>query len=296
MTTPQQQIMEKCKAVFAKATELYGLDMSRVGVRFDLKGRAAGYACRRGSQYYIRFNRDMLTREAFDHVFNNTVPHEIAHIACYMNPALGSGHNSGWMRVCAALGGNSTRCHSEEVVYGKGYTYEYTTDRGHKVRIGDKYHKDVQSGRRISYKKGLGTVTNACAYSIVGHQGRTLANPIVKVPAVRVPAEDIVINPAMQQILNRVSVVPVSAPAANPVVQAARGSYIIGVAAPRTPTIAMPAGTSKAAMARAIMLSGHTRGETYENIIAAIMHATGHDRQLARATYKANAAKVGITA
>jgi predicted SprT family Zn-dependent metalloprotease len=272
MTTPQQQIMEKCKAVFAKATELYGLDMSRVGVRFDLKGRAAGYAVRRGAQYYIRFNRDMLTREAFDHVLNNTVPHEIAHIACFMNPSLGSGHNSGWMRVCAALGGNATRCHKEEVVHGKGYTYEYTTDRGHKVRVGDKYHKDVQAGRRLSYKKGLGSITNASAYSIVGYQGRTLANPVVKVPT---------------------AVVPPSAPVVNPVVQAARGSYIIGVAAPRTPTIAMPAGTSKAAIARAIMLSGHTRGESYENIIAAIMHATGHDRQLARATYKANAVKVG---
>jgi predicted SprT family Zn-dependent metalloprotease len=272
MTTPQQQIMEKCKAVFADATTRYGLDMSRVGVRFDLSGRAAGYACRRGNQYYIRFNRDMLTREAFDHVLNNTVPHEIAHIVCFMNPSLGSGHNSGWARVCAALGGNAERCHKEEVVHGKGYTYEYTTDRGHKVRVGDKYHKDVQSGRALRYKKGLGTVTKECAYSIVGYQGRTLANPVVKVAAPAVPA---------------------SAQTIDPQVTAARGSYIIGVAAPRTPTIAMPAGTSKAAIARAIMLSGHTRGETYENIIAAIMHATGHDRQLARATYKANAAKVG---
>jgi hypothetical protein len=140
------------------------------------------------------------------------------------------------------------------------------------VRMGDRHHNYIQLGRSLTYKRGLGTVTKACAYSIVGVQGRTLATPVVKVPA---------------------TVVPPSVPAANPIVQAARGSYIIGVAAPRTPTIAMPAGSSKAAMARAIMLSGHTRGETYENIIAAIMHATGHDRQLARATYKANAAKVG---
>ena len=272
MTTPQQQIIDKCKAVFAEAKRLYGLDMEHVGVRFDLKGRAAGQAARRGAQYYIRFNRDMLTREAFDHVLNNTVPHEIAHIACFMNPSLGSGHNRGWERVCEALGGNGTRCHKEEIVYGKGHTYEYTTDRGNKVRVGDKYHKHIQSGKPLQYRKGLGTVTKECAYSIVGVQGRTLATPVVKVPT---------------------AVVPVSAPAANPIVQAARGSYIIGVAAPQTPTIAMPAGASKASIARAIMLSGHTRGESYENIIAAIMHATGHDRQLARATYKANAAKAG---
>ena len=124
MTTPQQQILDKCKAVFAEAQRLYGLDMSHVGIRFDLKGRAAGQACRRGGQYYMRFNRDMLTREAFNHVINNTVPHEIAHIACYMNPMLGSNHNSGWERVCLALGGTGASKHNEEVVYGKGTTYE----------------------------------------------------------------------------------------------------------------------------------------------------------------------------
>jgi predicted SprT family Zn-dependent metalloprotease len=272
MPTPQQQVMEKTKACFDKAKELYGLDLSRVHVRFDLKGRSAGQACRRGGMYAIRYNHDMLTREAFDHLLNATVPHEVAHIVCFMNRALGSNHDSGWERVCKALGGTGATRHKEEIVYGKGHTYEYTTDRGHKVRMGDRHHNYIQLGRSLTYKRGLGTVTKACAYSIVGVQGRTLATPVVKVPA---------------------TVVPPSVPAANPIVQAARGSYIIGVAAPRTPTIAMPAGTSKAAMARAIMLSGHTRGETYENIITAIMYATGHDRQLARATYKANAAKVG---
>ena len=272
MTTPQQQIIDKCKAVFAEAKRLYGLDMEHVGIRFDLKGRCAGMACRRAGHYWMRFNRDMLTREAFDHVLNNTVPHEIAHIACFMNRTLGAGHNSGWMRVCAALGGNATRCHKEEVVYGKGHTYEYTTDRGHKVRVGDKYHKDIQAGRPLQYRKGLGTVTKECAYSIVGVQGRTLATPVVKVAA---PA-------------------PVSAPAANPIVQAARGSYIIGVAAPRTPAPAFAAGASKASISRSIMLSGHTRNMPYEDVITAMMMACGYNRQLARATYKANAPKIGI--
>ncbi len=281
MTTPQQQIIDKCKAVFAKAKELYGLDMSQVGIHFDLKGRAAGMACRRGNQYFMRFNRDMLTREAFDHVLNDTVPHEIAHQVCFMNRALGSNHDAGWARVCRALGGTGDRTHSEEVVYGKGHTYEYTTDRGHKVRMGDKHHATVQRGIPLRYKNNKGTVTKECAYSIVGVQGRTLAAPIVKVAAKVVPVQ---------------AIIPASVPVVNPLVTAARGSYTIGVAAPtpRTPATAMPAGASKASIARAIMLAGHTRGETYENVITAIMRATGHDRQLARATYKANCVKVGI--
>ncbi len=281
MTTPQQQIIDKCKTVFAKAKELYGLDMSQVGIHFDLKGRAAGMACRRGNQYFMRFNRDMLTREAFDHVLNDTVPHEVAHIVCFMNRALGSNHDAGWARVCRALGGTGDRTHSEEVVYGKGHTYEYTTDRGHKVRMGDKHHATVQRGIPLRYKNNKGTVTKECAYSIVGVQGRTLAAPIVKVAAKVVPVQ---------------AIIPASVPVVNPLVTAARGSYTIGVAAPtpRTPATAMPAGASKASIARAIMLAGHTRGETYENVITAIMRATGHDRQLARATYKANCVKVGI--
>ena len=281
MTTPQQQIIDKCKTVFAKAKELYGLDMSQVGIHFDLKGRAAGMACRRGNQYFMRFNRDMLTREAFDHVLNDTVSHEIAHICCFMNRTLGSNHDAGWARVCRALGGSGDRTHSEEVVYGKGHTYEYTTDRGHKVRMGDNHHAKVQSGANLRYKNNKGTVTKECAYSIVGVQGRTLAAPIVKVAAKVVPVQ---------------AIIPASVPVVNPLVTAARGSYTIGVAAPtpRTPATAMPAGASKASMARAIMLAGHTRGETYENVITAIMRATGHDRQLARATYRANCVKVGI--
>lgn len=276
MTSPQQQIIDKCKAVFAAATRLYGVDLTHVGIRFDLKGRAAGMACRRGTSYYMRFNRDMLTREAFDHVLNDTVPHEIAHIVCFMSPRYGSNHDSGWANVCRALGGCGDRTHSEEVVYGKGRTYEYTTDRGHKVRMGDKHHAVVQAGRSLKYNKGKGTVTKACAYSIVGVQGRTLAEPVVKVPTKVVPVQTLVpTQPAPGAWYpGKVTVSPVA----------------------RTPAPAIQTGLSKAAMARAVMLSGHTAGRTYEQIIAAIMAATGHDRQLARATYKANYLKVGCPA
>lgn len=269
--TQVNQVLQKTKQILAQAQDLYGLDLSHVGIRFDLRGRAAGQACRRGSQYYIRYNRDMLTREAFDHVYNNTIPHEIAHIVCFMKPSLGSNHDRGWANVCRQLGGNSERCHSEEVVYGKGHTYEYTTDRGHKVRVGDKYHAMVQRGQSLSYRKGLGKITRECQYSIVGYAGRTLAAPRTVAPA----------GPA--------AVVPVTAQVAAPVVAPAP---VAAPAAAQPTTFA--AGASKASISRSIMLAGYNRGESYENIINAMMAACGYDRQLARATYKANAAKVGI--
>lgn len=270
MTTPQQQIIDKCKAVFVKAKELYGMELlDKVGIRFDLKGRSAGMACRRGTQYYMRFNRDMLTREAFEHVINDTVPHEIAHIVCFMNRSLGSNHDAGWARVCRQLGGSGARTHDEEVVYGKGTTYEYTTDRGHKVRMGDRHHAVVQAGRTLRYKGGKGTVTKECQYSIVGVQGRTLAAPRTIVPPKSVaPTPAPMVRVVTTQPIARAAVVP------------------------DAPHFA--AGASKASIARSIMLAGHTRGQTYEQIITAMMLACGYDRQLARATYKANAAKVGV--
>src|SRR5574337_453766 len=105
MQTQAQLILDKCNEVVAKARELYGLDLSKVQIRMDLRGRAAGVAMRRGGIYTVRFNRDMMTREAFDHVLNNTVPHEFAHIVCFMNPSLGKNHDYGWARVCERLGG-----------------------------------------------------------------------------------------------------------------------------------------------------------------------------------------------
>ena len=276
MPTPQQQVIDKTKACFDKAKELYGLDLSRVHVRFDLKGRAAGVAMHRGGMYAIRYNRDMLTRDAFDHLLNATVPHEVAHIVCFMNRSLGADHNSGWERVCKALGGTGATRHKEEVVYGKGHTYEYTTDRGNKVRVGDKYHKDIQQGRPLRYRNGIGTVTRECAYSIVGVQGRTLATPVVKVAVAKVTPADITGIPR------------VTAPA-------------LPIQRPEVPVVRTPApaqsfaaGASKASISRSIMLAGHTRNMPYEQVIAAMMAACGYDRQLARATYKANAPKIGI--
>jgi len=269
--TPMEQIQAKCKHVVERAKELYGMDLSQVRVSFDMRGRAAGKAGGRGyrmpgSAYYVKFNRDMLTREAFDHVHNDTVPHEYAHIVCFMDPSKGKNHDHGWARVCQQLGGTGARTHREEVVHGKGATYEYTTDRGHKVRLGDKHHRKVQAGSTLRFRAGKGTVSQASAYSIVGYQGRTLEQPIVKqvAPVVQVPVVTKVVP--VQNLL----------PTPAPVVRAA------------------VAGESKAATSRRIMLSGYRAGQSYENIIQAMIAANGYDRQLARATFKANAPKVGI--
>lgn len=262
MTSPQQQIIDRCKAIFAKAEELYALDMSKVGISFDLRGRAAGMACRRaGANYYMRFNADMLKREAFNHIINDTVPHEIGHIVCFMNPRLGNNHDAGWARVCRTLGGTGTRCHSEEVVYGKGVTYEYTTTNGHKVRVSQTMHNRILKGVHYTYKQNKGKIDKTCVYSIVGVSGRSLAQPTKPVSA-----------PVVTPVAPTVTA-PVRVP-----------TFFIG--APETKNVVKPKGNmSKADIARGIIAAGTARGDGYETMIAAIIEATGHTRQLARVYY-----------
>lgn len=298
-----EQIRNKCKEVYAVALRLYGLDLTPVRISFDLRGRAAGkaggkrYADPDVSNYFMKFNRDMLTREAFDYMLNETVPHEIAHIVCFAKPELGKNHDHGWARVCRALGGTGARTHKEDVVYGKGTTYEYTTDRGVTVRLSERRHRYVQAGGTLNYRSGKGTVTKACAHAVVGYQGRTLAEPIRKVAAT------VAIPPTAAPVIEnwtRERLEAWRANASKDIGKVIDGFTLKAVAVvnaappPAAPAVTLNKGESKAATARRLMLSGHQAGHSYETIIAAIMAATGHDRQLARATYKANATKVGV--
>lgn len=259
--TPEQQVVSRCKEILEAAGKLYNLDTSKVVIRFDLRGRSAGQAYCRGTEYGMRFNRDMLTREAFDHVFNNSIPHEIAHIVCFMNRTLGKNHDAGWEKVCIALGGSGETHHSEKVVYGKGATYEYITTNGKEIRVSQQLHARIQRGVTYTLRRNMGSLNISCTYKLVGVAGRTLATPVQPKAPVTVATPTVVITTT-----------------------------------PKITQTVMPAGVSKAAMARSIMLAGHNRGHSYEEIVLAIMQATGHDRQLSRATYKANFAKVGVPA
>lgn len=281
-----QRIINKCNEVFALANRLYGVDLSsKVHPQFNLKGRVAGWAgWKRKSSYgattvtyTLRFNHDMITRgdaEALRDMEEDTVQHEIAHLICFARPELGRNHDGGWQRVCVALGGTGKRTHDTEVVYGKGATYEYTTDRGHKVRMSERHHKKVQAGIPLRYRKGKGIVTASCAHSIVGVQGRTLAAPIVRQP------------------MNHPAVIEAAVRATKEVPVATLISPVLREITPVAPRAI--AGESKAAVSRRLMLSGFNAGHSYETIINAMIAANGYDRQLARATFKANAPKIGI--
>jgi predicted SprT family Zn-dependent metalloprotease len=311
--TPAEQVRSKCKEIIEKAKTLYGVDISQTSIQFNLKGRVAGWAEYKGSIFgekklTVRFNYDMLMRndpEVLRNMLEDTVPHELAHLVCFLKPSLGKNHDAGWQRVCIALGGTGGRTHDNEVVYGKGTTYEYTTDRGHKVRLNERRHQYIRSGGTLIYRKGMGSVTMSCAYSIVGANGRTLSQPIVKQPAAQPDAAEMARRQAMVDELRRRELATKAVPVQTLCPELA---LLLPPVAPRilppAPPVQRPApvhvtaapGESKAATSRRIMLSGYRAGHSYETIIAAMQLANGYDRQLARGTFRANAPKIGIPA
>lgn len=167
-----QEVQAKVAALIAQANQRYNIVLPPVEVRFDLEGRSAGQAGVKQGRYYLRFNSSMMQRSSWDHIINDTVPHEVAHLVCFYKPTLGRQHNPGWKQVCRYLGGSGLRCHSEEVVYSRGQTYAYTTSTGAVINLSQIMHHKIQKGAayRIKGPAGGGIVNNSSAWSVVSEQ------------------------------------------------------------------------------------------------------------------------------
>lgn len=152
------------------AESKFGIKMPAVQVLFDLKGRAAGMAGRRNGTYYLRFNVNhiRLGGKTYEHLLSETVPHEVAHTVCQAFPIMGRNHDTGWKRVCVALGGNGSRTYSEndapEAVAAMR-PYVYITTTGHEVRVTKVIHSKIQSGAGYVMKGGKGKLNRECQYN-----------------------------------------------------------------------------------------------------------------------------------
>jgi predicted SprT family Zn-dependent metalloprotease len=166
------EITQKTREVLARAENFYGVRISPV-IAFNLTGRVAGWAsCKINrvtgatTEHRLRFNRELILGQHFEDMRDNTVPHEVAHLVCWVRPDLGRNHNPGWRRVCMQLGGNGAMRHDYDVVV-RG-RWDYLTDRGHKVSLTRRHHDYVQQGGLLTFKRGLGTVTRACPHAPSG--------------------------------------------------------------------------------------------------------------------------------
>ena len=166
-----QAVKDKIAQCIKLAETNFGITMPQVQVRFDLKGRVAGMA---GYQYsfktgpcnfYLRFNvtHMSLGGQSWEHILNDTVPHEVAHTVCQAFPKHGRAHDAGWKNVCRILGGNGNRCYKQEEApeaVAVQRPFAYTTSTGHLVAVSPIIHSKIQSGRAYTYR-GKGSITKA---------------------------------------------------------------------------------------------------------------------------------------
>lgn len=156
----------KSRILLTAGIKLYQInaDANSVDIMFDIRGRSAGLAMvdrKYGKvSYHISYNTHFI-KANFEDFIKNIVPHEVAHILCFMKPTLGKGHDYGWASVCQELGGSADRCHAYELDYSDYYTYITTT--GHELKISKHRHTKIQKGRRYIHSK-LGMVNNTCEY------------------------------------------------------------------------------------------------------------------------------------
>lgn len=173
-----EQVIARCQEVIATANQMFGMNMNPT-IRIDIRGRTAGKAIRDAvvnritgertiRELTIRFNRDMVLGDGFDHIMNNTIPHEIAHLVCMVDPRRGKNHDRGWQRVCEVLGGNGKRCHNEKVKFAYG-ALVYVATCGTKVEVSKIRHTKIQRGMTYKLKTG-GRLNRMCAWAPAGQE------------------------------------------------------------------------------------------------------------------------------
>jgi len=182
-----QQVRNKVIELVAFANQHYSTTLPAVAVTFDLKGRSAGQARLQKGIYQLRFNLEMMRGSGWDHIIKDTVPHEVAHLVCFNKPSLGRNHDWGWRSVCVKLGGSGERCHTEEVVFGKGRTFEYTSHSGRTIKLSEIRHNKIQQGQIYTFRNA-GKVDRHCAHRVVGIGGRVLQTTTPAATTVHTPA------------------------------------------------------------------------------------------------------------
>ena len=168
-------VEDKIAAVKAVVKQRYSMDLSDLIVRYDLKGRTAGWAI---GHRTIRLNTTAIYGDEahFRDMVDDTIPHEIAHIVCHRNPNLGRKHDAGWASVCRTLGGTGKRTHDMTTIeFARGRTYIYTSTTGKEYGVNERRHRSIQSGMACRFKTASwGMLDKYCAY-VVKLNGRVIS-------------------------------------------------------------------------------------------------------------------------
>lgn len=253
-------VNDKIATVKALALQKYGINLSDLVVKYDLKGRTAGWAI---GMRTIRLNTTAIfgDEEHFKDMVDDTIPHEIAHIVCHRNPTLGRKHDYGWASVCRALGGTGKRTHDMTTIeYARGRTYIYTSSMGKEYAVSEQRHRKIQMGATLRFRKASwGTLDKHCAYT-VKFNGRVISTQ----PATQRPTVSDMAWGVLHDLAARV------VPTVNPTVS----SFVVpSTQAAEKPTAPKPVqtvantGSSKASQVRYWIRAAKAQGDGQEWVI-----------------------------
>lgn len=150
--TARTQILEAVKNVCQKAQELYGVDLSEIRTEIRNSGLRAGVASGRRAagggwaSLKISLNAQLVNDADAHKLIDEVIPHELAHLVCFIRPELGRNHDRGWKRVCIALGGSGERCHTHELKKARRTRKAIYNIDGVPTDIGLTAHRRIQSG------------------------------------------------------------------------------------------------------------------------------------------------------
>lgn len=169
MADKEGQVKQQVARLLERARSEMGCSVpGEVNVTFDLKGCSAGRAYRRNNKFGVRFNPRMMRDANWNTFLRDTVPHEVAHIVCFANPAMGRNHDPGWRSVCCKLGGSGERCHADEDVrFARGKTYNYTNTNGTEMRLSQVLHRRIQKEGYVYGSKKHGYLDKTCKFALV---------------------------------------------------------------------------------------------------------------------------------
>jgi predicted SprT family Zn-dependent metalloprotease len=163
----QKEVSKRLETLKLVAEYTFAVDLSKLELTFDLRGRSAGMAVGRGGldpMLRIRLNQEAYDIDP-DRMLTQTLPHELAHIVCYammyqgrLDRKAAVGHGKSWKTICVELGGKPDRCHTMALTPARKPTKQkrhvYKLDSGTMIELTTVRHNKVQRGKVKGYEIG----------------------------------------------------------------------------------------------------------------------------------------------
>ncbi|QQG33937.1 SprT-like family protein [Aeromonas phage ZPAH1] len=166
----EKLVLDRINVVMEQAIKIYP-QMEGFKYKFSTcKGRSAGRAGYRSKmnvvngilqsskEYYIKINLDLMVscERAWEHIYNETIPHEIAHLVDYVNRDK-SGHDNTWRKIAMSLGCKGATYHTLRVCkVGSGRTLDVMDDvpSAYKHLVTDQILKFAKNNTEVKAPSG----------------------------------------------------------------------------------------------------------------------------------------------